>query len=295
MPSLVKFLNATPNAPKVEINEVDKLTYYAAEKAYMSEKQDITKMREYLKKYPSGAFAVNAQYYTAKYDFSKGKYNDALQGINKVLSKGSDVLFAEDALVMKSQILMKQGNAGEALNSYKELAQTATTNDNRIIANLGILRISHDTGRFGDTAESADILLKSGGLSSEEEKEVLFKRAIAYSNLKKEKEAEKDWAKLAKDTRNIYGAQSAYKLAELYYNNKNYKDAERVLNDFIDDGTPHQYWLARGFILLSDIYKAKGKTFEAKEYLESLKNNYPGNEADIFVMINDRLQSLKKK
>lgn len=295
MPSLVKFLNATPNAPKVEINEVDKLTYYAAEKAYMSEKQDITKMREYLKKYPNGAFAVNAQYYTAKYDFSKGKYNDALQGINKVLSKGSDVLFAEDALVMKSQILMKQGNAGEALNSYKELAQTATTNDNRIIANLGILRISHDTGRFGDTAESADILLKSGGLSSEEEKEVLFKRAIAYSNLKKEKEAEKDWAKLAKDTRNIYGAQSAYKLAELYYNNKNYKDAERVLNDFIDDGTPHQYWLARGFILLSDIYKAKGKTFEAKEYLESLKNNYPGNEADIFVMINDRLQSLKKK
>lgn len=295
MQSLVKFLNATPNAPQMEVSEVDKLTYYAAEKAYMAEKQDVTKMREYLRKYPNGAFAVNAQYYTSKYDFSKGKYNDALQGINKVLSKGSDALFAEDALVMKGQILMKQGNDGEALNSYKELAQKATTNDNRIIANLGIMRISHDTGHFNDVAESADILLKSSGLSAEEEKEVLFKRAMAYSNLKKEKEAEKDWTKLAKDTRNIYGAQSAYKLAELYYNNKNYKDAERVLNEFIDDGTPHQYWLARGFILLSDVFKMKGKTFEAKEYLESLKNNYPGNEADIFVMINERLQSLKKK
>lgn len=295
MQSLVKFLNATPNAPKIEISEMDKLSYYAAEKAYMSEKQDISKMRDYLKKYPNGAFAVNAHYYTAKYYFSKGKYKDALASINKVLSQGSDALFAEDALVMKSQILMKQENYKEALASYKELASKATTNDNRIIANLGIMRISHDTGRFNEVVESADILLKLSGLSSEEEKEIIFKRAMAHSNLKKEKEAEQDWAKLAKDTRNIYGAQSAYKLAELYYNNKNYNDAERVLNNFIDNGTQHQYWLARGFILLSDIYKAKGKTFEAKEYLESLKNNYPGKEADIFIMINDRLESLKKK
>ena len=59
-------------------------------------------------------------------------------------------------------------------------------------------------------------------------------------------------------------------------------------------GTPHAYWLARGFILLSDIYAQQGKNFEAREYLQALRSNYPGNESDIFDMIDTRLEKLKK-
>ena len=54
-------------------------------------------------------------------------------------------------------------------------------------------------------------------------------------------------------------------------------------------GTPHQYWMARAMIVLSDTYKAKGDEFQSKQYLESLKNNYKGGEADIQQMINERL------
>ena len=59
---------------------------------------------------------------------------------------------------------------------------------------------------------------------------------------------------------------------------------------FIDANTPHQYWLARGYILLSDILRKQGSDFEADEYLKSLKENYPGDEADIFQMIDQRLK-----
>ena len=40
---------------------------------------------------------------------------------------------------------------------------------------------------------------------------------------------------------------------------------------------------------MSDIYRARGKKFEADSYLEALRDNYPGNEADIFRMIEERL------
>ena len=59
----------------------------------------------------------------------------------------------------------------------------------------------------------------------------------------------------------------------------------------ISSDTPHRYWLARGFILYSDILRKQGKTFEANEYLKSLRSNYPGTEADIFEMIDSRLNT----
>ena len=49
------------------------------------------------------------------------------------------------------------------------------------------------------------------------------------------------------------------------------------------------YWLARSFILLSDICKAQGKDVEARQYLLSLKNNYTEND-DIAQMIEERLE-----
>ena len=49
------------------------------------------------------------------------------------------------------------------------------------------------------------------------------------------------------------------------------------------------YWLARSFILLSDIYKSQGKYVEARQYLLSLKSNYTEND-DIADMIAVRLE-----
>lgn len=103
-------------------------------------------------------------------------------------------------------------------------------------------------------------------------------------------EAVKAWETLAKDTDDLYGAKSAFYLAQHYYDADQLKKARTSVEKLIDSNTPHNYWLARGYILLSDICRKQGETFEANEYLKSLKENYPGTESDIFMMIDERLK-----
>lgn len=77
--------------------------------------------------------------------------------------------------------------------------------------------------------------------------------------------------------------------AQALYEQGLYEQAEQQLNSAIDNGIGKPYWLARAFVLLSDIYKAEGREVEAKQTLESLKANYK-EEDDIIEMINERLK-----
>lgn len=286
------FINSVPNAPHLDVKEVEKLTFNAAEKAALAQKSNITKMQNYLKSYPDGAYQTNANYYIGRHEYQNGNYAEALSHINKALH-ATDASFAEDALAIKSDILMKQGKNTEALDTYNLLAEKSSSHDNKIIANLGIMRASVELKHWNNVKTSAANLLNLGNLTDAEEKEATLYRAVANENLGDSKDAETDYAKLAKDVRNEWGAQAAYRLALLQYNAGSLKTCEKTLNTFIDEGTPHQYWLAKAFILLADVYHKQGKNFEACEYLESLKSNYPGKEQDIFNDINHRLGQWK--
>lgn len=77
--------------------------------------------------------------------------------------------------------------------------------------------------------------------------------------------------------------------AQQLYEAGHYQQAEQQLNKAIDAGISKPYWLARAFILLSDIYQAEGREVEAKQTLESLKANYK-EEDDIKRMIEERMK-----
>ena len=122
--------------------------------------------------------------------------------------------------------------------------------------------------------------------------EALYYRAKAYTKQKADKKAMEDYRELAKDTRNPYGAEAKYQVAQSLYDAKEYAAAEKELLNYIEQSTPHAYWLARSFILLSDVYHATGKDLDARQYLLSLQQNYQGND-DIESMIESRLSKLK--
>lgn len=287
-----KFLKSIPNAPQLDVNDMDRLTFEAAEKAVTSLKPSVTKMEEYLKKYPQGAFAAHAKYYLGRFNYEKGNLEVALTRLDDALRDGEDASFAEDALAMNSDILARQGRHAEAIDTYRRIIEKSTSEDNKVSAQLGILRASKELQRWNEVVSTADVLLQGTGLNADETDEVKLDRAIASAKLGNTKTAESALKSLSKNVQTEAGAQAAYELARLQYDAGNYRTAEKTVNTMLDSGSPQAFWIAKCYILLSDIYVKQGKPVEAREYLESLKSNYPGKEKEIFNDIDKRLQVL---
>lgn len=285
-----RFIAGVPDAPRLDAAEADNLTFAAAEKAYLADTSDIARLERYIEKYPGGANEAQALYYLASSAADKGNDSKALAYASRLTDTYPDAEAAEDILALKGSIEFRQGKGEQALATFRRLEKKASAPANLQAARLGIMRVSRDLGHNADVVAAADRLLASSAGGNADINEVKYLRASALDALGKSDGAVKEWTELAASPDNLYGARAAVDLGQHYYDARQYKKAEKIVNTFIDANTPHQYWLARGFILLSDIYMAQGKKYEAREYLKSLRNNYPGDEPDIRDMIEQRLK-----
>ena len=118
--------------------------------------------------------------------------------------------------------------------------------------------------------------------------------ADASAALKDWHRAEALYSQTARNFTSLAGSKAAVALGERYLSSGKAAEAEKLMTEFTDAGSPHEYWLARGYIVLADALTARGDKATAREYLESLRENYPGSESDIFKMIDSRLKKLKK-
>lgn len=293
--SFADYVNSLGGNVHLEISEQDSLTYLAAEKLFMRGDNDGARrsMQNYLQQYPKGAFSSNANYYLGSIAFSQKNYDEAETFFDSVIKSG-DMKFMEEAVARKSEIQYNRKDYAAALETFRRLHKIAENPDNKEAASLGVMRCALQIGDGKEALSAANDLLKNQKVSPEIAAEARYVRAKAYMDSKNEEKALADLKILAEDTRTVHGAEARYLLAQLYYDSHEDKKAEKVLEDFAKNGTPHQYWLARGFILWADIYIRQGDDVQARVYLNSLKNNYQGDD-DIAAMIEDRLAKINQK
>jgi TolA-binding protein len=105
-------------------------------------------------------------------------------------------------------------------------------------------------------------------------REATFMNAKANYSLNKFDEALADFRKVAKEVTSVEGAESKYRVAEILFRKDKITESEEVVTQFIDQNTPHQYWMARIFLLLTDISIKKGDKLQARATLQSLKDYY---------------------
>ena len=197
------------------------------------------------------------------------------------------------ALEAEAQELYDKDMLPEALEKWLEVEQTTTDEALLLKARLGQMRVCRDTGDNQAAIAKADQIIASDP-DAAVHSEAVFTKACALDYEGNTQEAIDLWLTLTGNASDLYVAKSAYHAAEAMHGLNQHEKALKHAQAFVQSGSKQHYWVARGFILISDIYKAEGKEFEAKEYLEALRDNYPGDETDIITMIESRLYPSKE-
>ena len=276
----------------------DSLTYLAAERLYM--KGDTTNaikaLEDYSRKFCNDSKSqncINSKFYLADCYFSNGRDDDAYR-IYDELSNMYGNQHMETVLARKAQIAYDKQDYESSLEAFKRLEKEAQEPENITAAKLGVLRCSYLISDAQTTIDIANKIINDKKTSTETANEARLYISKAYLQTDEYDKALPHLQILAKNTKTEAGAESKYELANTYFIKGNDKKAEDEVTDFISQGTPHQYWLARAFILLSDIYIKRGDDFQAKQYLLSLQSNYK-KEDSIQDLIKERLDRIEER
>lgn len=288
LPEYVAFMSGVEGAPEIDSSELEAEAFADAEQRYLND-GNATRLREYIKQFANGANTPKALAYLADEALVDNRYEEAASYAAELLNRYPDSAEAEDALAIQADAQMAMGQLELALESYRRLGQRASKAENRRDAMNGMMLCAIDLGRYDDVLSATEQLLTTTSAGTPEVGKVRFYRALALDRTGHGAEARQMWQPLSDNLTDLYGVKSAVYLAQSELDAGMKDDAAATARRVIDTGSPHTYWLARAFIVYSDVLRAQGKDFEAGEYLKVLRSNYPGQEADIFQMIDQRL------
>ena len=279
----------------VNLTEKDSLMYMSGENLYITARYDKAAdvFRSYINEFPNGGFRLNAQYYLAECLRSSGNNNEALKLYIEVSDQPNNQ-FLEQSLIAASSILFDSEDYDASFRYYERLEKAAGNSGNKLIALKGELRSAYQAGDAQKTIVTADKINNATDIPEELIREATFMRAKANYSLNNFEDALRDFRLLATEVITAIGAESKYRVAELLYKKDLAAESEKLISEFIDQNTPHQYWMARMFLLLADISIKKGDTLQARATLQSLKDYYSIDNDGILDEVKARLDSLNE-
>jgi len=217
---------------------------------------------------------LNSQFYLAEILYNEGEITKSLAGYEYVLAQ-SDNSFTEAALSKAAGLQYNAKNYKQAQAYFERYARISNSGNNLLNARTGIMRCQFHMANYQSCIETANQILDSEKVSDILKRETNYKLAQSYYNLGSKDQAFPILRQLSGDVNSAEGAESKYLVADILFEKQKLKEAETEIMDFIDKNSPHQYWLAKSFMLLSDIYVKNGDEFQAKHTLKSIEENYP--------------------
>ena len=261
----------------VSASAQDSITYEAAEMLYAKgdNARAISAFGEYLQNFPQAVFKLSAHFYKAEALFALNN-NEALTDYLAILEFKQNQ-FTERALSQAARIEIGQYDFGIAALHYSQLLAQAQDKALQREATIALLNCYMELQNADQMLAAAQGVM---GLDKLDNDLQVKARSIIANHAFEQSEyhlAKKHYQWIVSATNSEAGAKAQYQLAYILFLQDDFTATEeqifQLAENFTDD-----YHIAKGFILLGDVYLVQGNLFQAKATLESVIENHDGEE-----------------
>ncbi len=202
--------------------------------------------------------------------------------------------FTENALLKAAEInYFKKKDYKAALEIYKKLENEADYKNDIIIARTGEMRSNFLLNEYIQAIAASRKLLSTPKVTNDLLQEAHLTIAKSALTMDSTEVAKKEFSLVAKIASNEMAAESRYNLALIQFKLGNFDESEKTVFELMNQVPSYDYWIAKGFILLADNYLKAGNSFQAKQTLQSIIDNYDGE--DLKNIAKDKLNEITEK
>lgn len=259
---------------QVQVTQQDSLAFANAENFFLDGRyQDAEKaLKYYFDHFPKGAYALKAHHYAAECAEKVGTGEEVKTHLNYIVSQ-PDNDYTDGALLKLARIEYDHKNYDKASQYYGRLANITEEPLRKLEALEGSMKSYYFLNNYDKAIEMGETLSRSKDLTQEQTNQVNHILGKSYF-MKGNYSTAITWLdKSSGADKSVYGAESAYYAAKASFEQNNLDDTENRVFSIAEQFSNHEYWVAKSFILLADVYVAKDNRFQARETLRSVVDN----------------------
>lgn len=280
---LAGYRQNNPDAKGIESVEFESAKNQYANQDY---KRAILSLTNYINQYPTSPRIRYVNYYLAESFYRTRDFSRALP-IYYGLSIEGNFEFINRVVGRIAELEFKQAKYDMAVVQFQQLAKAANLKKDLYTAWNGLMESYYLLGKYDSSSVYAHIILEKGSSQvGAANKATLYlgKNAQASGDFETAKD---EYLTTINSAQDEFGAEAKYRLGELFFQLKDYKQCYETLVSLNTDFASYTEWMGKSYLLLSDNFLASGDSFNAKAVLKSLIDNFPTEE--VKTLAKDRL------
>lgn len=281
------------NAASLNDQARDSLSFAAAQSLYLEERNaDAARsLRSYIKSFPQGAYRCDALYYLSHCYRSLEEPQNEIETLEALTSQGHNQ-YTIEALKRLIALCNSSALSPKRAAAALELSHLATTREERSSAldcyvesliglddEEALLKMAEEVERHKEASAKALRLAR-------------YHEARIRLERREESRAYALYELLRSEVRSKEGAEAMYRIIEKRYREKDLDGAEALVLQFSEMPSANNYWLAKSFLLLGDIYLLREDSFQARATYQSVADGYSPSDDGIVEEARERIANL---
>jgi len=259
--------------------------------------QAIKAFEKYFSNFAKPIFELEALYFKGNAHLILEEDDKAIVEFAKLLQKPQN-RFTERASAFASKYEYDNGNYDRAIEYYDKLLQSASYPQNKLIANIGLMRSYALKDEFTHAKPYAEKVLVDEQALDYVKTEAHYVIAKAYMSNQDYVNALPNFQTVSSESEGEIGAESQYNVALIYHLQEDYSTSEEEVRKMMKSHASYGYWIAKALILQAKNSMAVEDYVQAEYTLNSVINGYTIQGDGILDEANEvmaALQSLKNK